>query len=119
MSFVGIVEHKGKNITVVDISGCKADESIPKIREGIELIKTQQKNSVLLLTNVSNTEYHKDVFPIIKDYVVSNIPYIKGSAVVGIDGVKKAIFNTLKFITIHEINQFETEEAARDWLTGL
>ncbi len=119
MTRVEIVEHNGRNIIKVDISGCKADEANENLKEAISLVKSQPKNSVLLLTNVMDTAYDKAIFPVIKDYVVSNIPYIRGSAVVGIDGLKRAIFNTLRFLTMHEINQFETMEEALDWLSGL
>ena len=119
MSFVGIIEHNGKEVTVVDISNCEPADSVRLLREAIPLVKRQSKNSVLLLTNVENTVYNKDVFPYIKDYVVSNIPFIKGSAVVGIDGMKRAIFNTLRFVTMHEIKQFETDIDAKDWLATL
>ncbi len=119
MAFVGIVEHKGKDVTVVDISHCAPADSVRLLKQAIPLVKRQPKNSVLLLTNVENTVYDRDVFPHIKDYVVSNIPFIKGSAVVGIDGMKRAIFNTLRFITLHEIMQFDTDIDAKDWLATL
>ncbi|NLF49531.1 MAG: hypothetical protein GX577_00195 [Leptolinea sp.] len=119
MAFVGIVEHNGIDLTVVDISHCEPADSVRLLKQAIPLVKQQPKSSVLLLTNVENTVYNKDVFPYIKDYVVSNIPFIKGSAVVGIDGMKKAIFNTLRFVTLHEIKQFKTEIEARDWLATL
>ncbi len=119
MSFVGIIEHNGKELIIVDISHCQPKESVQLINDAILLVKARAKKSVRLLTNVQDTVYDKDVFPALKDFVVSNIPYIMGSAVVGIDGVKKAIFNTVKFITTHEIRQFNTDQEAMDWLASL
>ncbi len=56
-----------------------------------------------------------------KEYARSHQSYlsIMGSAVVGIDGYKRTSFTTLRFLTMHEINQFETIVEAQDWLSGL
>lgn len=119
MSRVGIEDYNGKSLINVDLTECVPEESIRYLREAIELVKGQSRNSVLLLTNVSNTVYDMSIVPVVKDYVVSNTPYIRASAVVGVDGIKKAIFSTLRFLTLHEINQFDTVQEAKDWLSQI
>jgi len=119
MSRVGVEDYNGKNLINVDLTECVPEESIRYLREAIVLIKSQPRNSVLLLTNVSNTVYDMSIIPVVKDYAVSNMPYIKASAVVGVDGFKKAIFSTLRFLTLHEINQFNSVQEAKDWLSQI
>jgi hypothetical protein len=119
VSRVRISEHKGKNLIEVDLSECGPQEAIPYIREAMALIKMQTRNSVLLLTNVNDAEYDMEVVKAIKDYVISNSPYVKASAVVGIDGIKQAILATVRFLTLHEIKVHETVEEARDWLVSI
>jgi hypothetical protein len=48
---------------------------------------------------------------------LSNSPFIKATAVVGMDAVKQAILNTVRFLTLHEIKTFDSEQDAKDWLT--
>jgi hypothetical protein len=119
MPRVAMEDYNGKYLINVDLTSCIPEESIRYLREAIVLIKGQPRNSVLLLTNVSNTVYDMGIVPVVKDYVISNTPYIKASAVVGIDGVKKAIFSTLRFLTLHEINQFDSVQEAKDWLSQI
>jgi hypothetical protein len=118
VSRVGSRDYSGKMLIEVNLSSCTEDEAIATIKEATTLIKSQARNSVLLFTDVSNTGYNKKVVDAIKDFAVSNTPYVKASAVVGIDEPKKPILATIRFLTLHEIKSFETIQEAKDWLVN-
>ena len=119
MDRVSFVKHKNKDILLVDISDIRnVNESIETLQNGTRLIKTQAPKSVLLLTNVSGTHYDTDGADAIKIYSKENTPFIKASAVVGVNGLKRLIFNTVVKITGRNITPFDDVEAAKDWLAG-
>ena len=55
MSKVQMVSHKWKQIVYLDFSGCTAAELRPIIAEAKHLIAGQPEESVLVLSNVTNT----------------------------------------------------------------
>lgn len=118
MSRVTVANLGGKTLVELDLSGCVPDVSIPAIKDAMSIIKTFPRNSVLLLTNVTEAVQTKDVVNCIKDFAVSNTPYVKASAVLGIDAEKKPVLATVQFLTLHEIRSFSDEADAREWLNN-
>jgi hypothetical protein len=116
LSQVGIVEYMGKNLIEIDLSESKPEEALANIQKAMALVKAQARNSVLLLTNVRETVLNKDVVSAIKDFTLSNIPYVKASAVVGVDDSNQSTLTTIRFLTMHEIKKFETTRDAKSWL---
>ncbi len=116
MSRMKTVDLAGKTFMEMDLSNCGPEVSIPTILEAMALIKSQPRNSVILLSNVTGTIQTKEVVDLLKDFAVSNTPYVKASAVLGIDAAKKPILTTIQFLTLHEIKPFESETEAREWL---
>lgn len=117
MSRVDVVEYGGKEIIKADLSSAGVNEAVSVMRSASEVIKTKPRKSVLFLADVSDVSYSRETVSGIKDFSISNNPYIKATAVVGIDGVKQAILSTLRFISLHEIKTFDTENEAKDWLS--
>lgn len=116
MSRVSIVEYKGKSLIEVDISGCNPEAAISIIKDATALIKTHTRNSVLLLTNVTEAVQNKDSVTAIKDFAVSNVPYVRASVVIGVDESKQPVLATVRFLTLHEIKQAASLEEAREYL---
>ena len=54
-----------------------------------------------------------------KDFAAKNSPYIKGSAVVGVEGIQMVLLQTVIFATRREIKVFSSLDAAKDWLVSL
>lgn len=117
MERISFIKHNGRDLLVVDISGIRnVNESIETMQNATRLIKTQAPKSVLLLTNVTDTRYDTAGADAIKIYSKENTPFIKASAVVGVSGIKRLIFNTIIKITGRKIMPFDDVEAAKDWL---
>jgi len=118
MSRLNVAILGGKTLVEIDLTGCEPQESIQVIKETTSLIKTYPRNSVLLLTNVTEAVQTKEVVNCIKDFAVSNTPYVRASAVLGIDAEKKPVLATVQFLTLHEIQPFVNEIDAREWLNN-
>jgi len=119
MSRVDIVEYKGKEIVKADLSSLSVDEAVAIMQEATGIIKTKPRNSVLFLTDVHGVSYSRETVSGIKQFSLTNSPFIKATAVVGMDTVKQAILSTVRFLTLHEIKTFASEQDAKDWLTQL
>ena len=114
-----IINHNNKEVVLVDLSnGTPTD--IPLILfAAVEFIRNAPPKSRLVLTDVSNATYNKQVSDEMKEFSTKNTPFVKASAVVGADGVRLILLQTLIFLTRREIKTFTTREAALDWLTSL
>jgi hypothetical protein len=86
--------------------------------EAKRLIATRPEKSVRVLTNVIGTELSRTTSQIIKDFATQNKPYVKASAVVGVEGLKKIIYNAVQTVSGRHISSFDTMEQAKDWLAA-
>jgi ribosomal protein S20 len=115
------INHKGKKIFCLDITGLQCKDK-DKIRDYIEsarsVIRLQAEKSVLHITNVSNTGFNSDISSMMRDYAAHNTPYIKASAIVGVTGLQKIIYQAIKKFTGRDFHLTETMEDAKEWLAG-
>jgi len=118
MSRVQFLTHKGKKILYFDLSMCKIAEITAVVTEAKQAVSSQPPGSVLALTNVTETELSKDSSAIIKDFTAHNKPYIKASAVVGVEGLRKVIYNAAMAFSGRRISAFATLDQAKDWLAA-
>ena len=117
MERVRFTKHKGKDILIVDVSDSRnAEENIAVITEARKHIDIQAPKSLLLLTNVTNAHYDPKAADAMKAYSKANTPYVKASAVVGVSGIKRVIYQAIVKMTGRHIATFDTVEQALDWL---
>jgi hypothetical protein len=118
MSRVQFITHKGKRILYFDLSSCKIAEISAVVAEAKRTVAAQAPGSVLALTNVTDTELSKDSSAAIKDFTSHNKPFIKASAVIGVEGLRKVIYNAAMAFSGRTISAFATIEQAKDWLAA-
>ncbi len=111
-----IVEHKGKSILYNDFSRCDGEQLVQAIEQAKAAIQHMPPASVRLLTDVRETEMSRKTSALIKEYSSHNTPFVARSAVVGVSGLKKLIYNTIVGLTGRSISLFDTVEQAMDWL---
>lgn len=111
--------HKGINIFYMDFSNLTTKEDImEKILEYNRFIISQEENSIHALTNVQNIFFNKDIFQNFHEFVLKNKPYIKKSAIIGVDGLTKVMFNAILNLTKRDLKLFNTIEEAKDFLAN-
>lgn len=118
MSRVQFITHKGKKILYFDLSACKIAEISSVVAEAKRAVSSQPPGSVLALTNVTETELSKDSSAVIKDFTAHNKPFVKASAVIGVEGLRKVIYNAAMAFSGRQFSAFSTMDQAKDWLAA-
>jgi len=118
MERIRFVQHNGKEILFLDFSECKAGEVPALIAESKTVIRTKPANSLLTLTDVTNTRFDDNVTAGMKEFAAHNKPYVKAAAVVGITGLKKILFDAVMVFSKRKIHAFDSVEQAKAWLVS-
>lgn len=119
MEKVRFILYKAKRICYVDFSNASIDEMLTRIKEAQRLIASEPPNSVLTLTDFTNSHYDREVSNALKEYAKSNKPYVKAAAVVGITGLKEIMLNAVTLFTRRSMTSFGSLEEAKEWLVTI
>ena len=108
----------GKNFMYIDFSDLKSNEDFLKLSTVIELlIAKYPANSLFTITNIENIRFDTQSKEIIAKYMEHNKPYVKYGVVIGLDGIKKIMVNTVMAITGRKNMYFAfSREKAIEWL---
>ena len=90
------IQHAGKRILYTDI----ASQNTEELLDIVELIKAEIKNeppnSLLCLCNVKNGKTNAEINKGVKDLVKFVDPYMKMIVVIGLDGLQKILYNSVR-----------------------
>jgi hypothetical protein len=114
-----IVLYKGKKIVLVDISNTNTEQILAALPAAQKQIAFLPPKSALILTDVTNTVYNKEVSAAIKEFSAKNTPYVRASAVVGVDGLRSVLLQAVTMITHREIKACKTRDEAIEWLAAI
>lgn len=117
MERVNFIKHKGRDIIYIDFTNTKKiDEQLEIFNWAEDIIKTQTPKSVLSLINYKDARY--DIYSVEaqKNYSAAITPYVKASAVTGLNSLMFIILRSVARITGRNIRVFDDLEAAKDWL---
>ena len=101
---------------MLDFSHCSADEVINIIDEAIGVIRSQPESSLLIVTNVAGAKYDRQVIEKFKEFTSGNKPYVRASAIVGLEGLQKVVYNAVILFSKRIFPLFDDIEEAKDWL---
>ncbi len=118
MNRVSYIYHQGRQILFLDFTDCSVDEALGIIQEAGPIIREQHENSVLTLTDVTGARYNQEVTQAMKEFAKGNKPFVKAGAVVGLDGMKKIIYNVIAKVSGRNLSTFDNIEEAKEWLVG-
>ena len=113
-----IVPYKGKSIAVVDLTNATTEQLVATCIEAHQRIAKLPANSALLLTDATNAAYNMDTGKAIKEFAAKNTPFVKASAVVGVEGMKAVLQTAVAMQTKRDIAAFPTRQEAMDWLAS-
>lgn len=116
MERIEIQKYESKSIVLVDLSKLKPDETIKILPEAQKIISKMGEKSALILTDVTGANYNREVADGIKEFVKNNSPYVKASAVVGVEGISDVLLQTVIFLSRREIKSFNNRVDATNWL---
>ena len=119
MARTTFIEHRGKQICLVDLSELKdPQETLAAIAEARGIITSQPKASVRTLTHVTHARFNHEIVTAVKDMTAANKPYVKAGAVVGVTGLKRVIFNAVVNLTGRNLIAFDDLDKAKAWLVS-
>lgn len=111
--------YKGVNIYYMDFSNLRTEKIIfEKMEEFIKYIISQPESSVYALTNLQNMYFNKIIFQRFKEFVIKDKPFIKKSAIIGLDGLIKVMFNGIVKTTKRDLHAFNSIEEAKEFLVN-
>jgi hypothetical protein len=112
------VEHKGRQILLVDMSHCSPRE-VEKISLLVpSYVTVEPHGSVLLLADFSGAEFDRVAIERLKESAVFDRPHLKRSAWVGIQGLPHVFYEHIKNFSQRDLPAFKTREEAMDWLVS-
>ncbi len=93
------LEHQGKRIVFVDFSHTDFRGITQAIAEAEPLIAGQPPASVLCLVETFGTGFSFEISQAIKEFTLRNKPFMKMTAIVGLEGLQKIVLNSVIVFT--------------------
>jgi hypothetical protein len=112
------VTHKGKLIYLIDIEGLQPDAVVKQIPIAAKDIRAQPPNSVKTLVHVKGVKLEERMNTDLKELAAGNKPYVKVSAISGLNPLQRVVLNTVKIFTRREFHLFDEKEKALDFLAA-
>ena len=86
----------GKQFVYIDFSGLQTNDEINAlIAKAGPAIRKYPPKSVYTITNFDNLHFNKDSKEFITPYTEANKPHVIAGVIIGIDGLKKIMANTI------------------------
>jgi hypothetical protein len=115
---ISCIEHKGKQILLVDASHCTPVEVAKIVLLVPSYVTPEPRGSVLLLADFTGAEFDRIAIDRLKESAVFDRPHLKRSAWVGIEGLPKVFYEHIKNFSQRDLPVFKTRVEAMDWLVS-
>ena len=116
MDRVQVITSEGKSYVFVDFTRCKVSELAAVAAEANKVIAGYPKGSALVLTDVTEAELNRESSQLFKDYTSRNTPFVRASAVIGVEGLKEIILSSIQRIAGRNFRAFSSIPEAEHWL---
>jgi hypothetical protein len=113
---VRFITCKGQQILYVDFSDGTLDDMHAIIEQSATVIRSQPVKSLLLLTNVHDLAFNPASAAEMQRYAQGNEPFVFAAAVVGLEGLKKIVYQTIRKASGQNMMAFSDIEKAKQWL---
>lgn len=113
------IEHNGQQILYQDFSNLFFNEKavMEELEQVQSIVLSQPENSVLVISDFSNTEVTMNLLPILNESSSKTKSHVRKTAVLGVTGIKRTLADLLTRITGQPLMYFANENEAKDWLT--
>ena len=115
---VSWIEYKGKKILFSDYRVCHSTDAMLKVLyDEIEILH-QQNEKVLVIANYNDCSPTGEYFDAVKKFGKETLKAkTSKTATIGINGVKRLLFNSyISFTGDYHVRLFNDEETALEWL---
>lgn len=118
MNRVYTIEHKERQILVLDVSGIqKTEDALTPIEEMRDAVTTAPEGSLLTLTYVRGTAFDERLATALWELLKANKKHVRAGAVVGVTSdAQRDLFDLVTHQARRDLELFDDDEAAKDWL---
>jgi hypothetical protein len=112
------IEYNEKKIFYQDFSKLFFNTTAVKaeLEEVQKVVKAEPKDSVLILTDMRDTNVGSDLLPAMNAASAATKDYVRKTAVLGVTGVKRKLADLLTALTGQPLKYFDDMESAKKWL---
>jgi hypothetical protein len=114
------ITHRNVRILYMKIASQTTEELKDRIESIKPIVIKEPPNSILCIADVKEGKFNTEMTQMLKDFTKHNEPYIKMTTLVGVEGLKKVIYNgVLLFTQRKNLILKDTKEEALDYLAEL
>lgn len=112
------IEYNGKKIFYQDFSKLFFNSAAVKaeLDEVQKIVKSQPLDSVLVLTDMRDTNVGSDLLPTLNAASAATKNHVHKTAVLGVTGIKRKLADLLTALTGQPLKYFDDVEVAKKWL---
>ena len=111
------IQHKGKRILYTDIASQKTEELLDIVERLRLVIEKEPSNSVCCICDVTGGKTNPEMMQALKEFSKYIDPYMKIIVLLGIEGLKTILFNSVLMVTrSKKLVLKNSKEEAMDWL---
>lgn len=110
------IEHKGREIYLMDCSDASLEEMIQVIEACEREVRSRPEKSVYTLIVAGGSSFSGETISRLKELARGNTPYVIASAIVGMTGLYKVVLNAVAMFSKRRFYLFDTVEEAKDFL---
>ena len=119
MNRARFINHKGKDIYLLDFSHATLEDICQTIDDAGKDIHSQPHKSVMTLTYATGGKFDTPTMLKLKNLTKANEPYVKAAAVVGVTGLQNVVMNAVAMFTKRRFYMFDDLEEAKEFLVNL
>jgi hypothetical protein len=117
MQRVRFITHKDRQVLLIDYSNLTDESQLVEMIEQREfVVDSQPRNSVLMVINVTGAKFSKEVLTRAKEANVYDLPYVRRSALVGVEERQKPAIEAVSMFAKRQWETFPTLAEALDWI---
>lgn len=113
-----VIEVDGVRILHLNFTNARLEDADRLIAECAALVRTQPLKSALTLTDVTGAMFDNKVAGQMKVYAQGNQPYVRAGVIIGVTGIKKAVYRAVILFTGRDIKLFDTIEEGKRHLVS-
>ncbi len=113
------VQHRGKELYLIDIEGLTPDEVLGLVDGAARDIRGRPLGSVLTLTHVKGVRLENRMIERLRWLADGNKPHVKAAAISGLSPIQRIVLNTVKILTKRDFHLFDTQDEAKAFLASL
>ncbi len=108
--------HKGKKILYINYNNLQKEEQLELIRKATQILLDSGSKQNLTLSDIRNITVSQEFVDLAKKMGKQSGVVTKKAAVVGVQGIRKVLLQTVNRFSGNPRKPFDTIEEAKDWL---